>query len=98
LNYERRCTGHDAPKHTEANGKCSTEICHSGAITALPHARPNESVDPTEIKHMALAEASFLANYRPKRGPDGQRWRLPEFAAAAYRLCCMALCACVQSG
>jgi acetylornithine deacetylase/succinyl-diaminopimelate desuccinylase-like protein len=30
----------------------------------LIHA-PNESVDPTEIEHMALAEALFLASYRP---------------------------------
>ena len=29
----------------------------------LIHA-PNESVDPAEIEHMALAEALFLANYR----------------------------------
>jgi hypothetical protein len=28
----------------------------------LTHA-PNESVDPAEIEHMALAEALFLANY-----------------------------------
>jgi len=28
----------------------------------LIHA-PNESVDPAEIEHMALAEALFLANY-----------------------------------
>ncbi|WP_067531217.1 dipeptidase [Nocardia crassostreae] len=31
--------------------------------TCLIHA-PNESVDPTEIEHMALAEALFLASYR----------------------------------
>jgi cysteinylglycine-S-conjugate dipeptidase len=30
----------------------------------LIHA-PNESVDPGEIEHMALAEAMFLASYRP---------------------------------
>jgi hypothetical protein len=28
----------------------------------LAHA-PNESVNPAEIEHMALAEALFLANY-----------------------------------
>jgi acetylornithine deacetylase/succinyl-diaminopimelate desuccinylase-like protein len=35
----------------------------------LIHA-PNESVDPTEIEHMALAEAIFLANYADARRPD----------------------------
>jgi len=30
--------------------------------SCLVHA-PNESVDPAEIEHMALAEALFLANY-----------------------------------
>jgi hypothetical protein len=52
------------PKAHRGEQKCSTEICHTGAITALPHARPNESVDPAEVEHMALAEALFLANYR----------------------------------
>jgi hypothetical protein len=30
--------------------------------SCLTHA-PNESVDPAEIEHMALAEALFLVNY-----------------------------------
>ena len=32
----------------------------------LIHA-PNESVDPSEIEHMALAEALFLQNYARRR-------------------------------
>jgi acetylornithine deacetylase/succinyl-diaminopimelate desuccinylase-like protein len=36
--------------------------------SCLAHA-PNESVDPAEIEHMALAEALFLANY-PTCGPS----------------------------
>jgi acetylornithine deacetylase/succinyl-diaminopimelate desuccinylase-like protein len=38
---------------------------------ALIHA-PNESVDPTEIAAMALAEALFLQRYPAVRGQDGQ--------------------------
>ena len=33
----------------------------------LIHA-PNESVDPSEIEHMALVEALFLKNYAGNRG------------------------------
>ena len=32
----------------------------------LIHA-PNESVDPSEIEHMAIAEAAFLQNYAARK-------------------------------
>ena len=39
-------------------------------LACLIHA-PNESVDPSEIEHLALAEAIFLTEYRP----DSRRTR-----------------------
>ena len=47
----------------------------------LIHA-PNESVDPSEIEHLALAEALFLENYAQARAMSRAPFTTEDFARA----------------